>query len=660
MIGLDALPGGITTNDDSTAESPHTMSNERYGPMSIERDNMEFSNDSRSGAGSPETNGHNGSGYVDPPDLPADIGRRRLNERPPGEHNPFNSERANAKQREASQFGSPQNATVVGGLYVAEHGKAKLREGGYAAVAALEAVSVTDAKALGLLDHRPTEADVGRWYHDRGEEWVQPTKASVGRAGLQAATRGLDATRKVALTTIDALAAEGAAWAVSAAQKAAADNLDYAVKVKPYAFTLADLYNDFDAAVGDLVELPPMTAETRLASLRLLREWAAVDNFRAQSDARRRVAAAEAGHLTLPPVTNLDALLAKEDDPVRFRIDGVWPAGGAKVLCAAPAGGGKTTLSGNLVRALADGDPFLGKFTVNQTAQRIVVIDNEMTEPMLRRWLRRQKVRNTTAVADIVNLRGQAGLFDMSNDRLRGEWARRLRDLGCDVVIFDCLKPVLEAMGLDENRETGKFLYPFAEMLSDAGVEDVLVHHHMGHANERARGDSTLLGWTEANWKIVRKDDHPARPRFFSTDKVRDADEPVAEGLLSFDPATGHLTYVGGDRAATAQSENTEKRVQAVLDVLADKDTEGDGEMNVTEIKTAVGGKKEVTDEALTLAEKRGLVTRRQRGRSKLYRINPKARDPLFMGDERDRTADGGVAPATSLRQPRDSGPTGQ
>lgn len=162
-------------------------------------------------------------------------------------------------------------------------------------------------------------------------------------------------------------------------------------------------------------------------------------------------------------------LLDEPDDPVRFRIEGVWPSGGAKILCAAAAKSGKTTLSGNLVRALADGDPFLGAFAVNQTAQRIVVIDNEMTRGMLRRWLRRQGIRNTAAVADVVNLRGKTGLFDMGNDRVREMWSRRLRDLGCDFVIFDCLKPALEAMGLDENRETGKFLYPFAEMLLPPG-----------------------------------------------------------------------------------------------------------------------------------------------------------------------------------------------
>lgn len=366
-------------------------------------------------------------------------------------------------------------------------------------------------------------------------------------------------------------------------------------------------------------------------------------------EARKRLAANDIAEIELPPVTSLADLLDTDDDPVRFRIEGVWPSGGAKVLCAAPAGGGKTTLSGNLVRSLADGEAFLGAFEVTQRASRIVIIDNEMTQGMLKRWLRRQGVTNTSAVVDVVNLRGQAGLFDLGNDRLRDMWARRLADLGCDFVVFDCLKPVLEAMGLDENREMGKLLYPLTEMLTTAGVDDVLVHHHMGHANERARGDSTLLGWSDANWKIVRDDDHPLQPRYFSTDKVRDADEPVREGLLSFDKATGRLTYVGGNRATTHQSENVEKRLTAVLDVLADNATEGRDEMNVTAIKAAVGGKKETTDEALALAEKRGLVTRRHQGRAKLYRMDPNARDPHYTGDDSDPggTIAAGIGPCT-------------
>ncbi len=563
-----------------------------------------------------------------------------MNGRQPGDegHNPFDTKRANAKHTEDGQYGSAAAATLVGGLYAAEHGKARGKfpegKGGYDAVAALGGVLVADAKATGLIDHSPSKADVARWYSDRGHAWVPPTKASVDRTGLKAAIRGLDANRKIALTTIDALAAEGVSWAERVAAKAAADNLDMAVKAKTYAFTLAELNTAHGAAVADLVGLPPMTPETRLASLRLLKEWTAAENLHAQVDARKRLAAADAAAIELPPIMSLDDLLAEPDDPVRMRITNLWPSGGAKVLCAAPAGAGKTTLSGNLLRSLADGDPFLGAFEVHQLAHRIAIIDNEMTTGMLKRWLRRQGVRNTAAVVDVVNLRGQAGLFDLGNDRLRDMWTRRLADLGCDFVIFDCLSPVINAMGLKESNELGKFLHPLTDMLAAAGVADVLVHHHMGHEAERARGDSTALGWSDANWKIVRKDDHPARPRFFSTDKVRDADEPVHEGLLSFDPATCRLTYVGGDREQTQATENVEKRLSDVLDALGDDHADGGDGLNVTQIKTAVGGKKHVTEAALTLAEKRELVTLRRKGRAKIYRIKPTAMDPLNVGDD--------------------------
>jgi DNA-binding transcriptional ArsR family regulator len=588
-----------------------------------------------------------------------------MNGRRPGDdgYQPFNKRSTYDKHVEESQYGSARAATVVGGLYAAEHGKARGKfpasKGGYDAVKALDGIQAVTAKAVGLIDHIPSEADVVRWYRERGDDtWELPAKASVSPAGLRVAIKGLDPGREIALTTIDALAAQGAAWAKRAVAKAEIVNLDASVpmKDKTVAFTLTELFDKYNATANDLVELPEINPETRRDSWRLLKMWAAAENMRAQSDARKRLAATEVAEIELPPIVSLDDLLAEDDDPVRFRIDGVWPAGGAKVLCAAPAGGGKTTLSGNLVRALADGDPFLGTFAVNQRAEHIVVIDNEMTQGMLKRWLRRQGVANTAAVVDVVNLRGQAGLFDLGNDRLRDRWARRLADLGCDFVVFDCLKPVLEAMGLDENREMGKLLYPLTDMLTAAGVDDVLVHHHMGHANERARGDSTLLGWSDANWKIVRDDDHPLQPRYFSTDKVRDADEPVREGLLSFDAATGRLTYVGGNRATTQQTENVEKRLTAVLDVLADKATEGTDEMNVTEIRQAVGGKKETTDEALALAEKRGLVTRRHQGRAKLYRLNPKARDPYCDDDASERGAAPVVWPGPGAR----SGPMGQ
>jgi hypothetical protein len=35
-------------------------------------------------------------------------------------------------------------------------------------------------------------------------------------------------------------------------------------------------------------------------------------------------------------------------------------------------------------------------------------------------------------------------------------WAKALRDLGCDYLILDCLRPVLDALGLIENNEAGR------------------------------------------------------------------------------------------------------------------------------------------------------------------------------------------------------------
>ncbi|ORB40943.1 AAA family ATPase [Mycobacterium persicum] len=578
------------------------------------------------------------TGQADHADGLTDMSGRRPKE---DGYNPFDTRRANAKRAEDQEHGSPEAATTVGGLYAAEHavarGKLARGKGGYDAVAALGAVLVADAKAVGLIDHSPSEADVARWYADRGQTW-EPTEASVTRAGLKTATKGLDPNRKIALTTIAALASEGQPWARRAIAKAEADNLDPSVKGAPHAFTLTELHGVHGATVDALVDLEAMTTETQLASLRLLRQWAAVENQRAQTTARQRLADADAAVIELPPVRSLDALLAEDDDPERMRIAEVWPSGGAKVLCAAPAGAGKTTLSGNLIRSLADGDPFLGVFEVHQRAERIVVIDNEMTDKMLRRWLRRQGVRNTAAVVDVVCLRGQGHLFDLGNDRVRDMWARRWADLGADFVIFDCVKPALEAMGLDENREMGKLLYPLTDMLAAAGVDDVLVHHHMGHQHERARGDSSALGWSDANWKIVWEGDENSR--YFATAKVRDAESLVPEGLLEWDRGTNRLTYAGGNRAATATSETLEARVSEVRAVLVDRhaqDIADDKGLTKTELKNAVGGNKKITAQAIDLAAKRQLaLVTKGRGEARWYRIAPKALDPLYTGEDTD------------------------
>lgn len=84
----------------------------------------------------------------------------------------------------------------------------------------------------------------------------------------------------------------------------------------------------------------------------------------------------------------------------------------------------------------------------------------------------------------------------------------------------------------------------------------------MGHANERARGYSRFQDWPDAIWRLVRDNDEPSSARYFS---AYGRDVNVAEGRLSFDPATRHLCYAGGSRGDA----KTEAALSAIITLLA-------------------------------------------------------------------------------------------
>lgn len=282
--------------------------------------------------------------------------------------------------------------------------------------------------------------------------------------------------------------------------------------------------------------------------------------LRVGSIAQQRFQAEQRPPTPMPPVRGLDAMLAEPDEVTPFRIEQVMPIS-ARVLVAAPAKAGKTHLLGNLIRSLADGDQFLGRFAVRTRAERIVLIDDELNDNMVRAWLRDQRIRNTSAIVDVVTLRGRLSAFDLFDDKRRDQWAARFRDLGVDYLALDCLRPLLDAFGLDEHREFGRFAVVFDELLRDAGVDDAAVVHHMGHGAERARGDSRIQDWPDALWKIVREDpDDPHSPRYFS---ASGRDVQVLESRLALDGR--HLTVVGGSR----KSSKAEAAARAVVAELA-------------------------------------------------------------------------------------------
>src|SRR5262249_17761281 len=125
------------------------------------------------------------------------------------------------------------------------------------------------------------------------------------------------------------------------------------------------------------------------------------------------------------------------------------------------------------------------------------------------------------------------------------------------------LRPILDALGLDESHEAGRWLVGFDALLRDAGIPEACVVHHMGHNGERSRGDSRLRDWPDVEWRLLRQDaDDDASARYIAA-YGRDVDVP--EQQLSYDRTTRRLTIAGGSRRHV----RTEGALQAVIDVIS-------------------------------------------------------------------------------------------
>lgn len=303
---------------------------------------------------------------------------------------------------------------------------------------------------------------------------------------------------------------------------------------------------------------------------------------------------------TEPEIKDGSAFLQEPDEEVRYRVEGLWPAGG-RVLLAAQYKAGKTTMRDNLVRSLVDGDPFLGEFSVQPVTGRVMVLDLELSQGMMRRWLREQQIQNPGQVA-VSSLRGNTAALDLFDDEIMGWWAQRLRDFDVEVLVLDCLRPILDALGLSEDKDAGRFLTKFDELLTRAGVTDAVVIHHMGHTGDRSRGDSRLRDWPDAEWVMARVDpEDPRSPRHFSA-LGRDVDMPARR--LDFDEASRRLTSsVAGDLRTERELAVVERLIDRVVAAV-----EAQPGITTRGLNEAVGAHAQDVARARNEARDRGLI----------------------------------------------------
>jgi hypothetical protein len=327
------------------------------------------------------------------------------------------------------------------------------------------------------------------------------------------------------------------------------------------------------------------------------------ERLRVQSEARAIVAREDrekAAGLIVVERLPLDRLLREEPPAQSWRVDGLLNTGGRAVL-SAPFKTGKSTFVGNLVRALADGEPLLGRFEV-QRADAIGVLDTELDRHTLRRWFADQGIASRGSV-EVVPLRGKALSFGIVDDDGIAEWAERLR--GLDVLVVDPLAPLLSAHGLNEDSatEVGRWLAGFDALLDRAGIGEAVVTHHTGHGGERSRGSIRLRDWPDAEWRLVRDGDEDSPPqdrRRYFTAFGRDVD--VSESLLAFDPATRRLRIAGGSRREAAVDHLVPAIVEAVEKAPG---------ITQNGLEMALGGRKAEVRQAARVAAARGLIVRR-------------------------------------------------
>lgn len=319
--------------------------------------------------------------------------------------------------------------------------------------------------------------------------------------------------------------------------------------------------------------------------------------LKVKHEAERELHAEEHPPKPVPIARSLQQRLAQQRSPTPWRI-AKWQKEGHRALLAAQFKVGKTTFVINLVLSLLDGLPFLGAFGL-KPVPCVGLLDFEMAEEepgQLDDWYEEAGLKHKDRLK-VFPMRGRASAFNIVDPNVRAEWADRLK--GVKYLILDCTRPVMDALGLDENHDAGRFFTAFDELMREADIHEACVVQHMGHTNERARGDSRFLDWPDVIWTLVRESDDPASKRFV---KAFGRGVDVPETALTFNARNHRLTLGTGSRADT-------KAMAVISAIVAFVQGEANPP-NASAIRKAVheseGASDSVIRKGLKLAVKRG------------------------------------------------------
>ena len=237
------------------------------------------------------------------------------------------------------------------------------------------------------------------------------------------------------------------------------------------------------------------------------------------------------------PAISLTDLLAQNVQKTKWAIEDLLIMFG-KVFLAAKAKSGKTTLSMSLLKSLADGDDFLGKFKVNPVEGRIGYMNLELTEHQMQEWVGRQDIKNHDRI-HFWNLRGKVNPFRSANSR--NHLIEEIRSLGVKTLIIDTFSKIFPGEA-NNNSEVNRFLAMLDVTLDKAGVEQLIMLVHAGNDGSKIRGATALTDHPDGIWYLASDEEGN---RFFH---AIGRDISVPEGQLIYEAETSALTYTGSSK----------------------------------------------------------------------------------------------------------------
>jgi RecA-family ATPase len=187
------------------------------------------------------------------------------------------------------------------------------------------------------------------------------------------------------------------------------------------------------------------------------------------------------------------------------RIQGLQRVGQDAALIAAYKTG-KTTLTANLAKSLADGSAFLGEFAVQAPSGRVGFWNVEMDAEDFELYLRQTGIENPDGVA-IWNLRGYR--LDIRADAHRNAAVDWLKANDVSYWIVDPWARICAWSNVNENENSpvSELLQRVREVANDAGVAELLLVHHAGYVPGRARGASVFSDNADVLWQYSRDED---------------------------------------------------------------------------------------------------------------------------------------------------------